>query len=137
MKRRLAIALCLGAGATAAFVGAATVLAHDEADTVPPGAVVVENGPPAVDELHADLEGRSGVPAPVREERPPIPTFEPGTAKLVSPDSELGRRYNPDRDPNMRICQFPDGRIGMLHRRPLRGQNPYPNTPEDLRSRPC
>lgn len=126
-------------GLVLVVVGAmtATVVAHDTPDLVPPGAVVTEDGPPAVDTLAEDPEGRSGVPAAVVPDPPQPPTYVPGRASLIEPTSELGRRLNPDGDPNVRLCRNADGTITVIHAYPVPGRDPFPNAPDELRRRPC
>jgi hypothetical protein len=133
MKRRLVAVLILALGA--GVVGTATAVVGGDDNTLNPAAV--EPKKPAVDELVDDPE--AGKPPTYGPNNPTdrSPVYEPGAAKVVAPDSEIGRKLNPHADPNMRICQKPDGGYVVIQTTPIPGKNPYPNDPEDLRSRAC
>lgn len=87
---------------------------------------------------------KSGPPVPPPDEntvppsgRPGPPTYAPGSGKLVPANSPIGRKYNPQGSPNIRVCQMTDGSYIIMNTLPLPGQNPYPDDPEDLKYRPC
>jgi hypothetical protein len=133
MKRQLiaVLVLVLGVG----VVGTATAVVGGNDDTLIPAAV--EPKKPAVDELVDDPE--AGKPPTHGSDNPTdrSPVYEPGTATVVDPDSEIGRKLNPHGDPNTRICEKQDGGYVVIQTTPLPGKPPYPNDAEDLRSRPC
>jgi hypothetical protein len=116
-------------------VGTAMAVVGDDEDEPNPAAVEPQRS--AVDKLVEDPEaGKAPTYASKTPEDKP-PTYVPGRAEVVSPASDIARKVNPSQDPNVRICKNPDGTYVVIHTTPVPGKDPYPNDPEDLRSRPC
>jgi len=133
MKRLVLASLVLALGVAA--VGTATAVVGGNDDSLNPAAVEPKTA--AVDELVDDPEaGKPPTYAPRGTDDGP-PSYVPGLAEVVPPDTPAGRKLNPTNDPNVRACRNPDGTYVVIHTTPVPGKDPYPNDPEDLRRRPC
>jgi hypothetical protein len=60
--------------------------------------------------------------------------YRHGAASLVSPDDPVAKQANPNGDPTIRVCKFPDETYVQVIVSPVDPKDPFP--PGDS-TRPC